>query len=337
MASWLYQAQIALLSKIGAAYGNMYTSALQIYTSFPALQNVTRLLNGPTDLLHRKMLSNRRRDVAQKLKSQIRQTHHVEIAEDELRFCAGNIKLKFHSCFCVSREVKLEGVLEQPQGSMGVLFGPHSRGKTTLCNVIGGFHLLDPDAPRTRGADHEPCFFTPGHLRVVNVSGPLFFHGTLLENLTFGVNLETKDGESKRVEAICEEVGGLEGIVKHLNSRAVHNWASIFSGTECLLLAMARALIVNPNLLCIHKIIDMLNNESAMRVLKALRKFINERGLVQGGYSWEVVGRRPRTVFMTANELKDIVRQQADYAYRIDRRIELVHPTEPMGEVEELS
>jgi ABC-type lipoprotein export system ATPase subunit len=286
-------------------------------------------------------------------------------------------------------------VLEQPQGSLCVLFGPHSRGKTTLCNVIGGFHLLPWDTLRARGADEEPCFFTPAHLRVVNVSGPLFFYGSLLENMTFGVALDSKfkrvkaiceevnspnstwkrmkavceevdsddgklarlkeicdkvncpdaklkrvqaiceeddsraDGKLKRVQAICEEVGGLEGISKHLSSPDRHNWMDVFSDAECLVLAIVRALIANPNLLCIHKIIDRLDNEATARVLKALRKFIKNRGLEQGDHQWELVGRTQHTVFLTAKELTDTVRQFADYAYKIDQRIELVHYAEP--------
>jgi len=70
--------------------------------------------------------------------------------------------------------------------------GPRSEGKTTLLRILGGVML----------PDNGLCF-VPSHLRALHVTAETYFyHGTLLDNLTFGVEKTNPDSSSSHVR-VC--------------------------------------------------------------------------------------------------------------------------------------
>merc|ERR1711865_1210946 len=85
------------------------------------------------------------------------------------------------------------GIIEIQQSEFVCLVGPKGGGKATIVKIIGGEILpstegitADPGNPNSPGSH----FFVPSHLRVLHVHAPLFFHGTLMANLVFGVHSE---------------------------------------------------------------------------------------------------------------------------------------------------
>merc|ERR1712048_807836 len=155
---------------------------------------------------------------------------------------------------------------EVEQGQMVALIGPKGEGKSTILKILGGVILPKPGG-----------LFAPSHLRVLHVSSEaLFFMGTLYENLTFGCNKDDADGSMDRVIEICQELGitkSLQEIVKQGADGSVKTWSEVLSLTQRSLCNLARALIANPEMLCIHKPTMSFDEPTSRTVLQYLRKY----------------------------------------------------------------
>ena len=104
----------------------------------------------------------------------------------------------------------------------------------------------------------EPgCLFVPAHLRVLHASSePLFFKGNLPDNLTFGVAHVDEDARPDRVISVCTKLGFTDSVwslVRQGSDGAESTWAEVLSHTQQSLCSLARAVISNPEVLCVHK------------------------------------------------------------------------------------
>ncbi|OLP94038.1 hypothetical protein AK812_SmicGene23990 [Symbiodinium microadriaticum] len=96
-------------------------------------------------------------------------------------------------------DLQLSGDLVVNQGEFIALVGLHGHGKSSILKMFGG-ELLPGDG-------NLPGFFVPPHLRVLHVgTEPGLFHGTLYDNLVFGVDgggAEYRDAARERVRHVC--------------------------------------------------------------------------------------------------------------------------------------
>lgn len=202
--------------------------------------------------------------------------------------------------------VNISGTLTVSQGKYTCLIGPHGEGKSTLLSIVGGSILLSEENIGSSGV-----FFVPAHLRLLEVSArPHFFQGTLLDNLTFGVSSGDEDEGVLRVTSICGELGLKSDVIRHIHLGDVNDWGDMLSSTETHLLNLARAIISNPEMLCLHRPTQYLNDQMSDRVTKVLLRFVRERGLR------ERMGRqhrRPRTLVVTTSDDQNI--KSADAAF----------------------
>merc|ERR1719215_1431834 len=126
---------------------------------------------------------------------------------------------------------------------------------------------------------------------------PSFIPGTLEENLVFGVPHGDPDGRSARVLAICRRLQLAEDVLQHMHE--VHPWADVLSQTQCQLVSLARALIANPEVLCLHKPVMVFSDSTAHLLVRALREFVDSRGFEQDPSERHL--RRLRTCVMTTS------------------------------------
>lgn len=177
-------------------------------------------------------------------------------------------------------------------GALTAVVGPSGAGKTTLGDVLLG--LLTPE----RGdmvVDGVPCG-TAAELRATTRTAylaqePMLFHGTIRENLRFAAP-DADDAAIERAlrEAACEFVARLpHGADAPIGDRGV-----LLSGGERQRLALARALLRQPQLLVLDEATSALDAETEARILDTLRAL---RG-------------RCTIVFCTH---RDAVRQAADH------------------------
>jgi len=88
-------------------------------------------------------------------------------------------------------------------------------------------------------------------------------------------------------------------IQDEVESRKDHMWSVKVSQTQRQLLSLARAFIGNPEFLCVHKPIQVLDDFTASKVLELLKEFVDNKGIECDPA--EFVARRPRTCFVTSN------------------------------------
>jgi len=169
-----------------------------------------------------------------------------------------------------------------------------------LLRVIASTTLPDPN---------KGSCFVPSHLRVLNIdSTPLFFKGTLLENLLIDVQ-NPRDGSIARVKSILQRLLVItptkKNVERLLTSKSTYWWEAL-AHAELDLLNLARALLSNSDLLCVHKPLRVgaESQELVHGVLQAFRDFVDERGLEQD--SSEIYLRELRTCIYTSNKQEAI-------------------------------
>lgn len=310
----MFLANINIFGKIGKAWGQIYSCFLSIMGTFPALQNVVTSMNLKTDVRTRMALWNRTEFL------EIRESHRLAISKDnqsdgrlpidKMKLIIGNIPFVYEttSPFGARRKIQLNhpGVAEMEQGTFNLFMGPSGGGKTTLLRILGGDVLPDPSLIG-QGEKDKGRLFVPSHLRMLHVSAPLFYKGTLLTNLTFGIAAGGEDdGSRERVKAVAQRVGVDASVLSYLspgNESDTHDWSAVFSTTQCQKLSIVRALVSNPEVLCMHQPCQIFNDQRARHIMSVFRAFVDDRGIEQ---LLPPSTRRPRTVVMTTGSVASL-------------------------------
>jgi len=295
----MFLANVSIFTAYAEVWAGIYTVLLNVQNTFPALEHVMVLLNMPIDLAHRRELEENR---LQATKTALEGHQDTMVAAASMPLVFENIVVRYTKCG-MERVVpiNLSGRMVLQQGTMICIAGPYGEGKSTLLRIIGGAALPDPKVGRSH---------VPAYLRVLNVAAePIFFKGTLMENLT----IDVASASDSRLERVRDILGRLmlvtaskKNVERVLTSDAVSEWTEQFSEAERNLLNIARALISNPNILCIHKPMRVGNDsiELVSAVLQAFRDFVDWRGLEQDTATRHQ--RQPRTCIFTSNKQEAI-------------------------------
>jgi len=134
--------------------------------------------------------------------------------------------------------------------------------------------------------------------------------------LTFGlVDKKHPDGKVTRVQAICRRLGLPGELLEmaHPDETGEISWTESLSSAEQHLIVIARALIANPEVLCIHKPVLHVGAASAPTVIELLREFVDKRGVEQDENEYRV--RRPRTCIITSTRAASL--PMVDSVYKI--------------------
>lgn len=186
-------------------------------------------------------------------------------------------------------------VLDGASATIGVgefvaLLGPSGSGKSTVLNLLGGIDLADAGSVRVAGQDLARLDETARTRFRRRSVGFVFQFFNLIPTLTVEENLllpldlnGLQDGEQK-VAVLLERVG--------LAERA-SSWPDRLSGGEQQRVAVARALIHEPQLLLADEPTGNLDEDTGVRVLELLEELTRGLGrtLVVVTHS-EVLARR---------------------------------------------
>lgn len=293
--------------KAGGAFARAYAVVLQLQNVVPSLVRICAILNSATDLNIR--LETQRANRQETIRKRKRLSAiHPTAALDHMNIYVKDVMFDFGephaSSGLIDGLMRFEGTLEIEQGTMVCLVGREAEGKSTLMRLIGG--AIMPTL--MRGA-----VFIPSHLRVLHVMAePLFFRGTMYYNLTVGVVMED-DAKPERLRKILNRLNLDKMTSEMLNSDEVWDWRSVLTMTQIHKLNLARALVANSHMLCVHKPTLVYDEETSQSVVKFLKEFVTERGVYQNIEQSQFNDRRPRTCIFTSS--KQLAVDQADQIY----------------------
>eukprot|EP00405_Crypthecodinium_cohnii_P007412 CAMPEP_0206423634 /NCGR_PEP_ID=MMETSP0324_2-20121206/2781_1 /ASSEMBLY_ACC=CAM_ASM_000836 /TAXON_ID=2866 /ORGANISM="Crypthecodinium cohnii, Strain Seligo" /LENGTH=414 /DNA_ID=CAMNT_0053888199 /DNA_START=103 /DNA_END=1345 /DNA_ORIENTATION=+ len=248
----------------------------------PALQTITRLLNTPSELLDKEKQMKRRTEESLyrcKLGADLDDLPFVVETPCPMR----TIINRSERATQWSMVPQQDRQLTFKQGNLVVLTGSQASGKAKMLELLSAMVFpLDPQ--------HA---YVPPHLRIVHVSfTPMLLSGTLMDNLVFGVPMfgDMAHAENAAVR-ICERLCMSKHTLDMVESKqSYENWNLILSYSQAFLLNLARALVTDPEVICVDLPLHPLEPSVAEQVLLTLRAFVDERGLERDVLSPQVTG-----------------------------------------------
>ena len=156
--------------------------------------------------------------------------------------------------------------------SFTVLLGPSGCGKTTLLRSIAGFYDLDEGRIFIKGKDVTNI---PPHRRntgMVFQNYALFPHMKVFDNIAYGLRFRQspKVETEKRVRKVAEMLG-----IEHLLAR----FPAQLSGGEQQRVAVARALVIEPEVLLLDEPLSNLDAKVRVHVRVELKKIQRQLGI----------------------------------------------------------
>lgn len=176
---------------------------------------------------------------------------------------AGSISIHGLTVTCGSFTLRVDALEVAPREVFAIL-GRTGSGKTVLMESIAGAFPLDAGSILLDGKDVESLPIQQRHLGVVYQDHALFPHMTVRENIAYGLRMNgvARDEIERRVSAQME-LFGIEGIAdKH---------TGIISGGEAQRTALARALVLQPEILLLDEPFSALDPSTKERMYETVR------------------------------------------------------------------
>ncbi|MCH8553527.1 MAG: ABC transporter ATP-binding protein/permease [Schleiferiaceae bacterium] len=168
---------------------------------------------------------------------------------------------------------------EIPPSKVTLIYGPNGSGKSTLMRLLMGYYNPSSGNLYYGSTPHEQVSFEQLRPKIGVVSQhPIFFPDSIYNNLTYGLGKISKNA----IKAVCRRVQAHEFIENlpggydfHLGENEVQ-----LSGGERQRLAIARALLGNPEFLILDEPINHLDTETVKNLVNALRSLPNKPTII---------------------------------------------------------
>lgn len=294
-----FLATVAIYKSIGTEMTSIYRSLVSIQSVMASLRHIIRFMNLPTDLDVKYARSQSRLQLSSiDLSVSDPDADRLELEElaklhnlDQRRIVFSNVSFAYST---FGKPLLQNVQIRLGQGRLTCILGHQRSGKTALLKLIG--HVVNP----TNGVVHVPA-----HLRVTFVpQTPLIMRCPLFENLTFGLRPEqiAQHRVDGRVTRILRLLNFKPEIIALLYSPVIRSWHEVLSDAEKHQLCLARALIYNPEVLVVDRPLMMCEGDATTLVLKALRDFVDKRGLEHLESHKSFLRRRLRTCIYTSEK-----------------------------------
>jgi molybdopterin-binding protein len=150
-----------------------------------------------------------------------------------------------------------------PKGAWGIVLGPAGSGKTTLLETIAGVRRATGGRIMLRGADVTALAPESRRVGMVYQHAYLFPHLTVEENIVYGA------GDARAAGDIAARLGADAFAGRSVTS---------LSGGERQIVALARALAPEPDILLLDEPFAALDPRRRVRIRAELRRLQRERG-----------------------------------------------------------
>lgn len=297
------------------------------------LRKLTILFNLPTDAKIWKKVNRWRREQTKISRSQI---YELEGIEERMRECQVAFRSDLIEIKCVNMTFKYEMStvplfhnvdIKVPQGKIVAVVGEHGVGRTTFLRILG--HQLFPD---------EGHVLIPTYLRILHISkDPVLLDFSIVQNLTFVdpsahtdlvknilQELQTKQIIDMASDDLKHRDDADHGTAISDGSSAIgeeelqaNDWGKRLNSVEIAKLHLARALIVNPEVMIMQRPLIHFDDKEASRMEQVIRRHIRNRGLCLAEESIE--RRRPRTYFATPTTKAEV--QAADIIWEVKGKV----------------
>ncbi|KZL89145.1 ABC transporter ATP-binding protein [Clostridium magnum] len=162
--------------------------------------------------------------------------------------------------------------LSVEKGELVSLLGPSGCGKTTTLRTIAGFNDIKEGSFIFNGKDYTKVPVHKRNFGFVFQSYALFPHLSVFDNVAFGLKLRkiNKDELTKRVNEIIDVVG-----LKELVNRLPRE----LSGGQRQRVALARSLVINPDLLLFDEPLSNLDAKLRVNMRVEIRRIQQKLGI----------------------------------------------------------
>jgi putative ABC transport system ATP-binding protein len=171
----------------------------------------------------------------------------------------------------INELIKIDN-LTIPEQSVTCILGPSGSGKSTLLKLLN--NMITPDEGQVAYKKQSISDLDPIQLRRKSVmvpQTPVIFEGTIEENLTIGSIFSEEEPQSiEEINSILDEFK----LNKDLNEIAIN-----LSGGEKQRLAIARAILMNPEVLLLDEPTSALDEETAEVVVHKILEYVKDKNL----------------------------------------------------------
>ncbi|OWA35664.1 multidrug ABC transporter permease [Saccharibacillus sp. O16] len=219
-------------------------------------------------------------------------------------------------------------------GQTTAFVGPSGAGKTTIFSLIERFY--EPTEGRLRYGG-EPAADIPlrqwrGHIAYVSQESPVM-SGTIRDNLTYGLAGDVPDeavAEAVRQANLTEFIASLpQGLETQAGERGV-----LLSGGQRQRLAIARAILRNPDILLLDEATAHLDSASEALVQKALDSLMHGRTTLVIAHRLSTVRGADKLIVIEGGRAtgqgthEELLASHAFYRKLVQRQFETVEPEE---------
>jgi len=175
------------------------------------------------------------------------------------------------------------------KGEIIILLGKSGSGKSTLLNIISGIDVPDGGSVSIDGTDITKLSENERTLTRRNKIGFIFQFFNLIptltvkENLQLPLELNNDDNQEDRIKSILTEVGLLD---------RANTYPDKLSGGEQQRIAIARALIHNPDIILADEPTGNLDYETGLQIVDLLDRVVKKKGktMIMVTHSKDVIG-----------------------------------------------
>lgn len=221
----------------------------------------------------------------------------VELKKVSKKFSEGNTKHIVLNNF----DLKIE------KGEIIILLGKSGSGKSTLLNIISGIDIPDAGSVTIGGTDITKLSEKDRTLVRRNSIGFIFQFFNLIptltvkENLQLPLELTNAGNQEERINLILSEIGLLE---------RSETYPDKLSGGEQQRIAIARALIHNPDIILADEPTGNLDYDTGLQIVDLLDRVVKQKGktMIMVTHSKDVMGLADRVYSLREGRLTETIK-----------------------------
>lgn len=179
--------------------------------------------------------------------------------------------------------------LNVSKGEIIILLGKSGSGKSTLLNIISGIDVPDSGSVAIDGTDITKLSEKERTIVRRNKIGFIFQFFNLIPTLTVKENLQLP----LELKNISEQVEKINSVLKEVGlSNKANTYPDKLSGGEQQRIAIARALIHNPDIILADEPTGNLDYETGLQIIHLLDRVVKKKGktMIMVTHSKDVIG-----------------------------------------------